>query len=186
MRNNACPAARYARSSANLAARYARSSAHLAAHFARFSLRGSTDAKASTFQISSYLGPTSLSDTQVAHISIQKVWFESSGDGLRLSCRRSMPLDHRQDCDCLSAEELVTRLVTGLQRCYELFFFHLNLWGVFCSVERLLACHKMAGPARCEPSPRLPTRYEHLAMLVEVFRYSGGGTLVCHLRLFVY
>ena len=40
--------------------------------------------------------------------------------------------------DCLSAEELVTRLVTGLQRCYELFFFHLNLWGVFCCVERLL------------------------------------------------
>ena len=40
--------------------------------------------------------------------------------------------------DCLSAEGLVTRLVTGLQRCYELFFFHLNLGGVFCAVERLL------------------------------------------------
>ena len=40
--------------------------------------------------------------------------------------------------DCLSAEELVTRLVTGLQRCCELSFFHLNLWGVFCSVESLL------------------------------------------------
>ena len=61
--------------------------------------------------------------------------------------------------DCLSAEGLVTRLVTGLQRCYEIFFlicgasFALwsvdrlcsvkrlcSVWSVFCSVERLLLC----------------------------------------------
>ena len=77
MRNNACPAARYARSSANLAARYARTSAHLAARYARFFVGGSTDAqtqKQALFKYCHISGPRHFQDTQVAHISIQKVW----------------------------------------------------------------------------------------------------------------